>query len=158
MNEAVMAVLMYLFENHMQSCCEIGSEKLPVVNELREAGFEQDDIYCALDWLNHLAESEESLDHDTLRNSTSMRVFTDSEYKLFGSLCCGFIIYLQCLKILNPITRELVIDCLHSMGGEICMADVKWAVLMILFHRPDEKQALKMMEDLVLQEGSEEMH
>lgn len=158
MNEEVMAVLMYLFENHMQNSCKLPGAKLPVVGELREAGFEQADIYSAFTWLERLSLSEDSLNEAQLAESTSVRIYDKREYDRFGKLACAFIIFLQALKILNPITRELVIDCLFAMEGEISLADVKWAVLMVLFHRPEEKKALKLMEELILQEGSDELH
>ena len=158
MNEAVMAVLIYMFENKMQDTCQLQQEKLPLVSELREAGFEQDDINSAFTWLDHLTLAEDSLDEKALKQSQSIRIYAEYEYKHLGTVSCAFITFLQALKILNAVTRELVIDCLFAMHGEISLADVKWAVLMVLFHRPEEKEALQLMEDLVLQEGSDELH
>lgn len=158
MNEAVMAVLIYMFENHMQSNCGLQKEKLPLVSKLREAGFEQDDINSAFVWLDHLSIANGSLNDQALKQSKSVRIYSDYEYERLGMENFSFIIFLQALKILNPITQELVIDCLFAMQGEITLADVKWAVLIVLFHKPEEKKALQLMEDLVLHEGSDKLH
>ena len=159
MKENILEVLIYLFEHHMEDNCDITINQDLLVNELKFAGFTNEEITHAFDWLEGLAKSSESLQSVAERATPdSLRILTAQEKQRLGIDCWGFLAFLEQIGILNPVTRELVID--RALGaannGALEMSDLKWVILMVLFNQPDERAALKAMENLVLSQGSEE--
>src|SRR3990167_234921 len=137
------AVLIYLLEKHMGENCHITLSQSSLIEELKQAGFHQKAIGKAFHWLQALKQAEISLEQDKLLHCKAERVFSEFEYHRLDWTCLGFILFLQRLEILNPITRELVLDCLLSLQEEkLTIADVKWVVLIVLFNQPGEKNAL----------------
>ena len=53
-------ILMYLFENYIHSEAEIFTEENELTDELVRAGFNKPEIYKALDWLEQLADLQQS--------------------------------------------------------------------------------------------------
>lgn len=53
-------ILMYLFENYIHSESEIFVEENVLTDELRKAGFNNSEIFKALDWLEQLAQLQYS--------------------------------------------------------------------------------------------------
>lgn len=150
-------VLMYLFENHMQSDCKLHLTEEVLIAELEKAGFSSDTIDRALDWLDGLLLIQENTVE--VATNESLRVFTSYEiYKLNADII-GFLLFLQQVGILNTITRELVIDRLMAIEEqEIDLPQVKWVTLLVLFNQPNEEAALACMENLVLENTAYGLH
>ena len=108
-DESVLNVLIYLFKNHMQESCtlDLGEKKLLV--QLEELGFHRTVVDQELSWLlNNLSYSAHG--PMQLPRKNSLRVFRDYECDLLDIESRRFLITLEQQAILNPRTRELVIN------------------------------------------------
>lgn len=157
MKEDMFEVLMYLFENHMQSDCKLHITEKDLMAELVTAGFHSLTIDKALDWLDGLLLIQEQT--VPLASSESLRIFTPYETQKLTAEIQGFLLSLEHMGILNTATRELVIDRLMAIEEhDIDLPQVKWVTLLVLFNQPDEEAALACMENLVLENTAYGLH
>ena len=160
MKENVIDILMYLFEH----CVDYEQGGMPDEEALRDhldhAGFQHNDIDKAFAWLEGLAQAREFAEQSTCSQSQrAIRILTvDEQYKL-DSECRGFLLFLEQSGILDPISRELVIDRAMALEtSEIDLNQLKWIVLMVLFNQPGQEAAYAWMEDLLFDDISEHLH
>lgn len=149
--DAMLKVLMFLFENYVDRNTNILTDNKTIGLELTRAGFDKLEVEQALAWLRGFM----SLDLKTLDTSVAskhaMRVFSDEENEKLSIKARGLLIFLEQVGILNPATREVVINQLMALEYSVVDAvDVKWVVMIVLFHQSDSKQALALMQDLVM--------
>lgn len=146
MKENVFDVLIYLFENYMGDESELTPDPDAIRTELLEAGFPQQEVNKAFDWLESLSELKPI-------QSTSLpafRIFSEQECARLDTECRGLLIFLEQTGILTAASRELVIDRVMALNeGPISLENLKWIVLMVLFSQPNEEVAFARMEDLV---------
>lgn len=149
----MMDILMYLFETYIHSDAELMIDQDELADELSKAGFHQEDIYKALNWLEELALLQEAdstpyLTGDAL--TTSMRIYTFEEMLRLDVECRGFILFLEQVGVLTVETREMVIDRVMELeANEFCLDDLKWIIMMVLFNVPGNESAYGQMEDLL---------
>lgn len=149
----ILEVLMYLFERHMQDNCTVDINDEAIYSELKEAGFNIEEINGALNWLDGLEESSAKL--ESVAQNT-FRILSPQERNHISAECWGFLLFLERISILDPLCREIVLDRLMGLTPErVDLQQVKWVTLMVLFNQPDRKEALQAMEQLVLAEGTE---
>ena len=150
--ESVLHVLMYLFQYHMDQNGELNLQPEQLFNQLENAGFKRSAIYQALSWIASLADyQEQKIDEP---QNHSIRIYSDSECQVIDVQCRGFLYSLEQQNILNPITREIVIDQVMQLETEgVDISLIKWVALLVLFSQPSQRDALASMEFLVL--GSE---
>jgi Smg protein len=156
MKESVLDILIYLFENYVDSEVDAAPEpdRDTLKTELEQAGFPDGEIDQALAWLESLSTSPAR--NNPVPTSRSIRVFEASECARLDLACRGYIMHLENLGILSPVQREWVIDRLLALTAEeIDIEQVKWVVLMVLFSQPAEANAYARMEDLVFEEQDE---
>lgn len=141
---------MYLFENYMGKTCLIDVPEPDLLIELEQAGFDSDEIHNALKWLDGLDNLQKTCDR--LRPcGQAIRIFAKPEKEKLGVAGCGFIYFLENVGVLNPITRELVVDRALALDeGEIELSRLKWVTLMVLFSSGDKEAELAWLEDFVL--------
>ncbi len=159
MKENVLDVLMYLFQNYMDS--EAGSQptKETLEVELTEAGFRQVEISKAFDWLEGLAMLQQSESRRFPVTNPSTRIFTLQEKEKLDTECRGFLLFLEQVGVLDTMTRELVIDRVMALEAEdFDLEQLKWVILMVLSHQPGQEAAYAWMEDLVFDEVTELLH
>ncbi|HIF9082495.1 TPA: DUF494 family protein [Photobacterium damselae] len=154
----MMDILMYLFETYIQSDAELMLDQDELSEELVRAGFHQDDIYKALNWLENLAALQEDSDtpYANMSAITSMRIYTPQEMQRLDIACRGFLTYLEQLNVLSTEAREMVVDRVMELDtNEFTLDDLKWIILMVLFNAPDNENAYTQMEELLYgtQEG-----
>ncbi len=158
MNETVLDVLMYLFENFSDQEYEHAPDQMVLREELLQAGFNETEVDRALDWLEELAAN----DTEPFANNPaerSVRIFNAHEQARLDTLCRGYVVYLEQVGILSPVQRELVIDRLMALDSpDIDVDQVKWVVLMVLFSQPGQESAFARMEDLVFEEDAGAVH
>lgn len=149
MKEHMLDVLMYLFENYMGKNCDINVPKSDLLVELEQAGFDYQEITSALTWLNDLDNlSKEGKDLPTQKHAS--RVFAQLEMEKLGVNGCGFIYFLEETGVLNPLTRELVIDRAFALDeDEVPLSRLKWVALMVLFNSGDKEAELAWLEDFI---------
>jgi Smg protein len=154
MKENVFDVLMYLFENYMDTEPELNPDRETLREELSEAGFPSAEIGKAFSWLEELAEQQESLPVHKVRTGISIRVYSEEEQARVDLEGRGFLMFLEQVGVLDPATRELVIDRVMALDSDDTDLDqIKWIVLMVLFNQPGREAAFVWMEDMVMNGG-----
>ena len=158
MNETVLDVLMYLFENFSEQDYDFSPDQMVLREELLRAGFGEREIDRALDWLEELAATDpEPFANKPARRS--VRMFSMRELARMDTECRGYLVYLEQIGILSPVQRELVLDRLMALDSQdIDVDQVKWVVLMVLFSQPGQESAFARMEDLVFEEDAGLIH
>lgn len=152
-------ILMYLFENYMDGSVALNTDQSTVVSELETAGFNQNEIGRALDWLDGLNRVQEIVQSGTPLTPHAMRHYSPEETERFGIEGQGLLLYLEQLSILDPMTREVVIDRLMALDSRsVDLGGIKWVVLIALFNQPDKKAALSLLQDMVLSDAFDVLH
>lgn len=155
-------ILMYLFENLVHSDAEIYVDHDELTEELIRAGFHLDEIYKALTWLEKLAALQETSTTPYLskRITTSVnRIYTHEESLRLDRESQGFMLFLEQLGVIDPNTREMVIDRVMEIdANEFCLEDLKWVVLMVLFNVPGKENAYAQMEELLFEVPDGPLH
>ncbi len=149
MNENIIDVLVYLFENYLSEQTNLNEQytKNSIYHGLEEAGFEKNTIDHAFAWL--LSINEESL-QPIAQSPDAIRFYTPTEWAILDEEGIDFISYLESTGILTPTTRELLLNGLHNLNADnIDVDDLQWLALIILFSQPDEEQAFASMESLM---------
>jgi Smg protein len=148
----MMDILMYLFETYIHSDAELMVDQDELEEELLRAGFHQEEIYKALDWLEDLAALQQSDQRAAISMSaaTSTRIYTDKEKGRLDVKNRGFLLFLEQVNVLTTETREMVIDRVMGLETqELLLEDLKWIILMVLFNVPGNENAYTLMEELL---------
>jgi Smg protein len=149
MYENMVDVLIYLYENYMDGESSPPRDQDELENELSEAGFSNSEISEALTWLDELANRMDSTDYQP-PVVDAMRIYTDAECQKLDIDARGLLLFLEQSGILDPLSRELVIDRAVAIEQNLVSVDeLKWVVLLVLLNRPGRESALSQMEDLV---------
>lgn len=152
-------VLMYLFENYMDGSVALNADQDTIVNELEQAGFTLLEIDRALDWLDGLNRVQETVQASLPCTTHAIRHYVPEECEQIGLDGRGFLLYLEQISILDPMTREIVIDRLMALDSrEIDLGRIKWVVLIALFNQPDKKSALSLLQDMILSDAFDVLH
>lgn len=152
-------ILMYLFENYMDGSIALNLEQDEIISELESAGFSRGEIGEALDWLDGLSQLQASAQQGPLSTPHAMRHYAPEEEERLGVDGRGFLLYLEQLGVLDPMTREIVIDRLMALDRrDIDLGRIKWVVLIALFNQPDKKAALSLLQDMILSEAFDVLH
>ncbi len=158
MNENVVDILIYLFENYMDSDQHPPSNQAELHEELRQAGFPEREISQAFQWLDELASHQGSQE---LRPYTdqSFRVYTDQERARLDSECRGLLLFLEQNNILDQAGRELAIERAMALNNlQIGVEELKWIVLMVLMNQPGQENAFAQMEDMIYNDQPIALH
>ncbi|MBS3963110.1 MAG: DUF494 domain-containing protein [Methylomonas sp.] len=146
MKEDIFDVLIYLFENYLDSDGDNYPDSDVIASELLDAGFQQPDVNKAFDWLESLTD----IDTITPAVSSSFRIFCPQELAVFDLECRNFLMFLEHSGILTPANREIAIDRAMALKDEeISLDRLKWIVLMVLLSQPGDSAAFSRMEDIV---------
>jgi Smg protein len=148
----MMDILMYLFETYIHNDSELMVDQDELEDELLRAGFHQEEIYKALDWLEDLAALQNSDTRTAISMSaaTSTRIYTAKEMSRLDVKSRGFLLFLEQVNVLTTETREMVIDRVMGLEtNEFLLDDLKWIILMVLFNVPGNENAYTMMEELL---------
>lgn len=148
MKENLFDVLIYLFENYMDSEEDAVPDLAVLTGELLEAGFHKKEINKAFEWLESLTERE--FLGTQLAAASTFRIFSAEEMARLDSESRGLLFFLEQSGILSAPNREVVLDRLMALDTEeISLDELKWVVLMVLFSQPDQDNAYARMEDFV---------
>jgi Smg protein len=149
MYENMVDVLIYLYENYTDGESSPPEDQDQLESELLEAGFSNSEISEALIWLDELANQMDSTDYQP-QIVDAMRIYTDAECRKLDIDARGLLLFLEQSGILDPLSRELVIDRAVAIEQNLVSVDeLKWVVLLVLLNRPGRESALSQMEDLV---------
>jgi Smg protein len=152
MNENVVDILIYLYENYMDGEQAPPSDQNELRDELIQAGFPAGEIDKAFDWLDELANNDQSQYGET-KQTHSLRVFTDEETTRLDVDSRGLLLFLEQNDILTVNARELVIDRALALDTAIITEEeLKWIILLVLMNQPGQEVAFARMEDMVYNE------
>lgn len=139
-------ILVYLFENCQQN--ELTYDRERVAKKLSAAGFEDSDISEALHWLAGVMRSPAGGLHKLPDARSTFRAYAPRELVKLDAACRGFLLTLEQSGILDPETRELVIErALAASGDALSLEQLKLIVLMVLWNRQTPTSRL-LAEDL----------
>jgi Smg protein len=139
-------VLVYLFENCQQT--EVAYDRDRVAKKLSAAGFEDSDISEALHWLAGVVRAPQPGLEKLPDAQRSFRAYAPRELAKLDAACRGFLLTLEHSGILNPQTRELVIERSLAASGEVLsLEQLKLIVLMVLWNQQTATSRL-VAEDL----------
>ena len=159
MKESMLDVLLYLFENYyMDEDPEQRPDRRSLQSELLEAGFERSEIDKSFAWLDSLAQCRHAA-IPALETDRAIRVFAAGERERLDVDARGFLMFLEQIGILDPATRELILDRVMALDtGAVDLEQLKWIILMVLFNQPGQEAAYAWMEDLVFEEPAGRLH
>jgi Smg protein len=158
MNESMVDVLIYLYENYMDGEGSPPIDQDDLEEELSQAGFSNDDIEKALNWLDELVAGAEVPQYHP-HTLGSMRVYSDAECTRLDPSARGLVLFLEQNGILDPVSRELVIDRVLAIDhANVTVDEVKWVVLLVLLNRPGHEAAFSQMEDMVYSDTPTYLH
>lgn len=149
-------VLVYLFESYYQNDAYPDHDTL--ARKLTAAGFEDEEICDALDWLKGLAAPQESGFPEHFELGTSFRSYTDEEVAKLSTPARGFIAFLESARILTPSLREVILDRAMASPDDVVGLDkFKVIVLMVLWTQHGDVDTL-VLEELLPEGGPRNVH
>jgi Smg protein len=147
----MLKVLMYLFENYINSDAQLISDKQVIGTELARAGFNPLEIEQAISWVQIFLHQQRNERLKLAYSDQNFRIFNEEELNRFSLKSQALLRNLEYMNIITAPIREIVIDRLMELDYDVIEpADVKWVVMMVLFHQKDGKAALSLMQDMVL--------
>jgi Smg protein len=148
-------ILMFLFESYFYAGSYPDSDKLSL--KLSAAGFEDDDIHRALDWLSGLKQLTQA-DYPAAINLSGPRCFAELETRRISLEALRFVSFWEHNKIITPVEREMILDRAVALGRENLPLDkVKLITLLVLWNQHDELDPL-IVEDLLTPANSGCLH
>ena len=148
-------ILMFLFESYFYAGSYPDSDKLTL--KLSAAGFEDDDIHRALDWLSGLKQLTQA-DYPAAINLSGPRCFAELETRRISLEALRFVSFWEQNKIITPVEREMILDRAVALGRENLPLDkVKLITLLVLWNQHDELDPL-IVEDLLTSANSGCLH
>jgi Smg protein len=149
-------VLVYLFENYYQT--ESYPDHVTLSRKLSAAGFENEDISDALDWLKGLSHHAENPLPAAFDSRTSHRAFAGQELSKLSSESRGFLVFLESAGILTPVLRETIIERAMALEGDVVSVDkFKVIALMVLWTRRGSVDTL-ILDELLPDGEKRQMH
>jgi Smg protein len=160
MKENVFDVLMYLFENYMDEGAEFQPDQEALTHELTQAGFHRGEIRKAFSWLDGLSSlREDNAGKPPKLASVSIRHYTPEEQERLDEDCRGYLHFMEASGVIDPATREVIIDRLLALEtDEITLDQIKWVMLLVLCNQPEQEYAYHMLEDMVFDEMQGHLH
>jgi Smg protein len=140
-------ILVYLFENFFHADAYPEPEQLAL--KLSAAGFEDEEISEALQWLDGLHEAGESDLPAIPADSDSVRCYAAEELTKLDTECRGFLAFLESAGVLSPLTRELIIERAMALSDHsVSLSRLKIIVLMVLWKQHEAMDTL-ILEELL---------
>lgn len=149
-------VLVYLFESYYHHDAYPDHDTL--ARKLTAAGFEDEDICDALDWLKGLAVPQESGFPEHFELGTSFRSYTEEEVAKLSVHSRGFVAFLESAGVVTPSVREFILDRAMALPDDVVGLDkFKVIILMVLWaHRGDVDTLV--LEELLPEGGPRNIH
>ena len=127
-------VLVYLFENYYQA--EGYPDHGTLSRKLHAAGFENEDISEALDWLNGLTRINDNDTPNALESSRAIRAYTNDELAKLSTEGRGFLVFLESARVLSPVLREVILERAMALSEEVVgLEKLKVIALIVLWAR-----------------------
>ena len=148
-------ILMFLFESYFYAGSYPDSDKLSL--KLSAAGFEDEDINRALDWLSGLKQLTQA-DYPVSINNSGPRHYAPLEIQRISGEARRFLAFWEQNKMITPVEREMIIDRAVVLGRESLPLDkVKLIALIVLWNQHEDLDPM-MVEDLMTPTDSGQLH
>ncbi len=121
MYENMVDVLIYLYENYMDGEGQPPVNQSELEDELAQAGFSNPEIEKALRWLDELAAGADTQYQD--HKVGSIRIYVEDECAKLDLEARGFLVFLEQSGILDPASRELVIERALAIDHPVVAVD-----------------------------------
>lgn len=143
MRETAVDVLVYLFEHYIDqpTFWELrqDDEDFDISVELKAAGFDQNAVEVALNWLEELPEMASDQNVFTAPAPQSIRIYTAHEQAMLGTECLNFLMEMERLQLLQAQQREAVLERVRVLDAEtVELEHFKWLICLVLFNHADE--------------------
>ena len=139
-------ILMFLFESYFYAGSYPDSDKLSL--KLSAAGFEDEDIHRALDWLSGLKQLTQA-DYPAAINHSGPRCYADLEIKRISPEALRFLAFWESSKMITPVEREMILDRAVALGRDQLPLDkIKLIALLVLWNQHEELDPM-VVEDLL---------
>ncbi|NNJ72646.1 MAG: DUF494 domain-containing protein [Enterobacterales bacterium] len=149
MKENVLEVLLFIFEHFYDDETGLSKEDTDLVETLEQCGFGRGEVEKALVWLDGLLELREHHQAPCTHHTKAFRVYTDFEKQRLSVDCQGFILFMEHMGVLDPQTREMVIDRAIALEApDVEIEQLKWVVMMVLYNMPDKESEYTWLENL----------
>lgn len=149
-------ILVYLFENYVHAGACPESEQL--ARKLSAAGFEDDEISEALEWLSGLRLLSSDTRPAIAPAPGSMRIYADEEQARLGPDCRGFLAFLENAGVLDASTREVIVERAMALTDfNLGLHRFKVIVLMVLWQQEQPMDSLILDELLSDDEDGEHL-
>jgi len=149
-------ILVYLFENYYQDNPAPDHDVLAL--KLTAAGFENEEIDDALDWLRGLATPQEDIYSKAFELCDGFRGYSNDELTKLSTESRGFLAFLESARVLTPPLRELIIERAMALEDDAVELDkLKVIVLMVLWTRRGNVDTL-ILEELLPEGGPRHIH
>lgn len=148
-------ILVYLFETYHQP----GTCPAPAVlaRKLSAAGFKQDDISAALEWLSGLEKL--AGEEGRAAGPRSTRLYCAEERLKLPAHCIGFLVFLENAGAIDAVLREMIIEqAMVLPGATVSLGKLKIIVLMVMWRRHQSLDALLLEELLSEDDGQFYLH
>lgn len=149
-------ILVYLFENYFHTDACPDPEQLAL--KLSAAGFEDEEISEALEWLDGLQQVGSDSRPGIAADNTSIRCYSDEESAKLDIECRGFLAFLENSGVLSPLTREMIIERAMALPGSgVSLSKMKIIVLMVLWNQHQAMDTL-ILEELLSSDDARFVH
>jgi Smg protein len=144
-------VLVYLFESYVHAgACP---ETRELAHTLANAGFGDEDISDALDWLAGLTRITDNPPLHRAPDKDSFRIYSSTEASHLDEDCRGFLAFLENSGVLDAGARELVIERAMVLDEfNITLTRLKVIVLMVLWRQSQPVDGL-IIDELLVDSG-----
>ena len=131
-------ILAYLVERYLAVGIFPDGELLS--RQLCAAGFEPDQVDRALAWLSDL----EHLGREPgpVQQGRSTRLFAAEEASRLDTQTRGYLMFLESAGVLDAAQRELAIERILAIDGEVTLEQAKLVVLVVLWSRGKPLESL----------------
>jgi len=149
-------ILVYLFENYFQTDACPDAAQLAL--KLSAAGFDDEEISEALDWLDGLRETDAAGPPAIAAGPNSTRCYSDHEISRLDAECRGFLVFLGESGVLTPLTRERIIERAMALSDHaVSLSKLKIIVLMVLWNQHQTMDTL-ILEELLSDDNARFAH
>ena len=144
-------ILVYLFETyHQPGACPAPSV---LARKLSAAGFEQEDISAALEWLSGLERLAE--EEGRPAGARSLRLYCAAELLKLPAQCLGFLIFLENAGAIDAMLREMIIErAMVLPEATVSLGKLKIIVLMVMWRRHHALDTL-LLEELLSEDDDQ---
>jgi len=147
-------VLVYLFENYIHA--EACPEPDQLARRLSAAGFEDEEISEALEWLSGLDDVAGTSVLPVAPSIGAVRIYVNEEQIKLGTEGIGFITFLESAGVLDARSRELIVDRVMALPeAAVPMGRIKVIVLMVMWREARPMDSL-LVDELLTEDDEDE--